>query len=122
MRRALAILVLSAINSAWIAPLAFADSESSLPACCRKNGAHRCSMGRTEVPSSEIGIRAMRECTECPASTAAQCDDSVALIDHPQTIRGEFAIHFTLPVHSDPLSVAFFSKSHRKRGPPADNA
>lgn len=121
MRRALAILLLAAIHVPLIAPLALADSESSLPACCRKNGAHHCSM--KTGPADELGFGAVREqCTQCPISIAAQTNDSVALIEHPQIFQGTFAVHSTIRWNDDPLSRLWVSRSHQKRGPPADIA
>jgi len=43
MQRGIAIVLALVFSSLLIAP-AFAAPGSNLPACCRKNGAHRCSM------------------------------------------------------------------------------
>jgi hypothetical protein len=60
MRRALAIFLLVGFSFPLIAPLfASGPSESSLPACCRRDGKHHCTMGATmegQVPSSDRTI------------------------------------------------------------------
>jgi hypothetical protein len=44
MRRALASLLLATISFPLIAATLLVDSEPKVPACCRRNGAHHCSM------------------------------------------------------------------------------
>jgi hypothetical protein len=54
MRRALASLLLATISFPLIAGTLFADLESKVPACCRRNGAHHCSM--TGQPAQRGGF------------------------------------------------------------------
>lgn len=67
MRRALAMLLLAAFSFPLIAPaLAAAPDESSLPMCCRRNGAHHCAMAdmTVAVPSRYQSVGARCPC--CP--------------------------------------------------------
>ena len=54
MRRVLAITLLIAFTSPLVAPLfaATADPQASLPACCRRHGAHHCGMAAAGTATS----------------------------------------------------------------------
>jgi hypothetical protein len=67
MRRALSILLTLAFG---FGPLAFAigyDDGASLPACCRRHGAHHCAMGTdTRSGSSSEDTPALTAPSHCP--------------------------------------------------------
>lgn len=44
MRRALASFLIAVFSVPLVAALAFVDTGSNVPACCRRNGRHHCSM------------------------------------------------------------------------------
>jgi hypothetical protein len=54
LRRLLAITLLIAFGSPLVLPLfaATSDQQTSLPACCRRHGAHRCTLPAPESSSS----------------------------------------------------------------------
>lgn len=120
MRRASAISALTAIVYSLIAPLAFADPEANLPACCRRNGAHHCStMSQPASPVEGVGFRALHQvCPACPSTTASASDAAVALL------HSSGAIFAGLPSQASVLRQAeahyrvSFSRSRQKRGPP----
>ena len=64
MRRLLATLLLTIFSYSLISPALFAsDADSKLPACCRRNGAHRCAMSMNQSGQSSGPVRAGR----CPS-------------------------------------------------------
>jgi hypothetical protein len=56
MRRTVASLLLGLVSFPLIAPLLLADTDSDLPACCRRDGKHHCSMGLGSVGSAETSM------------------------------------------------------------------
>ena len=56
MRRVLAILLLAAFGLPVVAPLLASgqDLEQSLPACCRRHGAHHCMIGATHSNAPSV--------------------------------------------------------------------
>jgi len=116
MRRFLSFVLLAAIGLPAVAPaLALAqDTESSLPACCRRHGAHHCSMPR---PSSSAPAFSER-CPSFPQpSTAASQTSGFALIATPRLTAGYQASllvqHPTTALRSSSHDFALY-----KRGPP----
>ena len=72
MRRALALLLLVGFSFPLIAPaLTAPPDESTLPACCRRAGAHHCAMGDVTavVPARSHSIAA--KCPCCPFGRVA---------------------------------------------------
>jgi hypothetical protein len=69
MRRVLAITLLIAFASPLVAPLfaATADSEASLPACCRRHGAHHCGGAMAGITATSPALSA----PPCPCYPAA---------------------------------------------------
>lgn len=63
MRRVRALLLVFLFVFSLIGPAFFVDADSNLPACCRRNGKHRCGM-MAETPSSGLSVHAPR--TKCP--------------------------------------------------------
>ena len=111
------VLLLALFSSSMIAPLLFAsDDDSRQPACCRRNGAHKCSV--TTGASSLSG----------PALFAAPCRSYAG----PQTLprpsatgRAVTSDTIDLVSNKSPLLSArdrryrvAFDDSHQKRGPP----
>jgi len=117
-RRASAISVLAAICFSLIAPLALADPKSTLPACCRRNGAHHCSMPEDDgAPSS--GFQAVFEkCPLFPLSTAAPpCGSAAAVESSTATFALPLSRSF-LARETESRPHHFFHDARQKRGPP----
>ena len=106
----LAIFCISLVN-----PLLFgSDSDSRLPACCRRNGAHKCSMV-TPVSSG-------------PGWFAARCNSYPGPQPFPPPVGAEPAVGsntdaelvFGKPPSVNTLhgSAVSFDRSNQKRGPP----
>jgi len=124
MRRLLSIALLAAFSLPLIAPvLALASaSDANLPACCRRNGTHHCSMLRmqTESSSSTPNFSAIPE--RCPAYPAV-----ITPAKH-----GDLAIHTASLIFAGAVSHPSFrpqtiararvslDRSRQKRGPPTN--
>jgi hypothetical protein len=119
MRRLLSLVLLAAFGLPAVAPvLALGqETESSLPACCRRNGAHHC-MGSMQRPPSSAPAFSER-CPSFPQpSTAPSQINSFALVSAP---RPTVAQRASLLVQQ--LSSALHPSTHDfalyKRGPPS---
>jgi hypothetical protein len=116
MRCSIAILLALVFGGAPILP-AFASSvESTLPACCRKTGKHRCMlrMGSSDVSFAAIG----EKCPYSPHATAAMHVETFT----PTLSQAIFAGIVRHPSVS-PQTEAGYRASHlrskQKRGPPS---
>ena len=119
LRRLWAIFLLTFLGVSLISPAVSADSDSNLPACCRRFGKHHCSVSVN--PSSGPTVRS----AVCPSFPGAAA---------PGIVRGAFGLILTASLFflfvSRPLPAnvvrgaawAFLGGSHRKRGPPISSA
>jgi len=119
--RASAISLLAAIGFSLIAPGVLLDAESNLPACCRRNGAHRCTMNMdAPAPSSGTALQAIRQnCPWFPLAIATPARSDTAM---PAPAAAIFAALIGAPsiqVQAEAHYRVSLSRSHQKRGPPA---
>jgi hypothetical protein len=116
MRRLMAISITLLLGFALAAPL-FANSSSSLPQCCRRNGVHRCAGGMTRDADRSVSSIESR-CPAFPRAIAAPALHGFAL-----TIsRGPDAPLFAHPSAAPQTEAHYriaFARSRQKRGPPA---
>ena len=103
MRRLLSLVLLAAFGFPAVAPvLALGqDTESSLPACCRRNGAHHCSMGNMQRQSTSApALSEHCPCFPQPSISPSQLN-SFALVSAPRLSHS----HNDLPllVHSSSM-------------------
>lgn len=115
MRRALAISITLLLGLTLAAPL-FAASSSSLPQCCRRNGAHHCSgemAGGAERSFTAVGAR----CPAFPKATAAPTlhDFAVSAAGGAET---PVFVHPTSAPQTEARYRVAFARSRQKRGPP----
>jgi len=118
-RRALAIALLGLFSFWLIPPSAFAsDPEAGLPACCRRNGKHHCSvMSATEQASGPAlhaspcnffpGIAGVTASPKAGVATAP----IVSCVSHACTPADRHADELPHPV--------LFHSPRQQRGPPA---
>jgi hypothetical protein len=52
-QRIVAAGLLCLLTNSWLAPLLFSDPQSNLPACCRRDGKHRCSLIQMAGPATD---------------------------------------------------------------------
>lgn len=120
MRRASAISVLLALACSLIAPALFADPESTLPECCRRDGSHHCAMnsrGADESAGPEIQLQ--ERCPSFPLAPAVQTGDSSASMGGSGALFAGLVSHPAIQPQTEARARVSFSRSRQKRGPPA---
>ena len=123
MRRLLAILLLLIPGLPLVSPLivAAAGQDASLPACCRRNGAHHCSamMSADAGSSAATRIQALRErCPSYPAAAVSVFHGDTAAITSALFLH----VHPELESSSFDRSASVSSRIDRTkhdRGPPS---
>lgn len=117
MRRASAILLLIAFSLPLIAA-PFADSDSNLPACCRRLGKHHC--GMVTGDSSSGPALARRDCPYLPTLSAVAVPAVVVLPQSSSVSTSPIVIvQPAVLVRSRHRCGVSLDKSHQKRGPPS---
>lgn len=122
MRRALAALLMLVFSFPLIAPafVSASPDESSLPACCRRNGQHHCAMNAISLASG-VSKRYVTIAATCPWAPFAH----VALM-LPHALSSRRAPAVVAPL-AGPAAVVCaaeagyrisFHRSRQKRGPP----
>ena len=120
MRGLLATILGLALGAPLVSPL-LASSPKSLPACCRRNGKHRCMMA-VQVSSGGPSLGAPRTvCPHFPQRATASHNNGLqapatfaffaAIVSHP-TDHSQTEAHRRIAL----------SRSHQKRGPPLVSA
>ena len=131
MRRLLSISLLLLLVLPIVSPLfAATPSEANLPACCRRNGKHHCSMGSImgtmgtalQTSSSQSPTAqspALRE--KCPYLLTVQAP--AHLIFTPDEVQASLYTgilsHPAVHAKTEALLKISFDRSRNKRGPPA---
>lgn len=123
MRRILAILVLLAFGLPGITPLLApsGDMQSDLPACCRRNGKHHCTMqleGRAASISSATSVAAPSpKCPFYPKGIPVS-HQTPFVLDRSQAIYAGIVSHPTSIAQIEARRRISASRSNQKRGPP----
>ncbi|MGI8745430.1 MAG: hypothetical protein ACR2NN_23230 [Bryobacteraceae bacterium] len=121
MRRISATLLLGIISFSLIGP-AFAGADSKLPACCRRDGKHRCAMmnmAGQEESSSGLAVNAARQkCPNYPKAGAVQAYSKTVLLTSFQTMSALTLRHPAIQKQTETHYPISFSRSRQKRGPP----
>jgi hypothetical protein len=118
MRRILAIGLLLLFASAYVLPMVMTDAEQNLPACCRANGKHHCSMMDKIPSSSGDGFHVIRAKCPCwPAGTVSSSRQDV-FVCSAALIYGELISHPALFAQAEVRYVVSQARSHQERGPP----
>jgi len=117
MRRAVSILIIALF---WLAPLSLllpGTDEANLPICCRRHGAHHCSM--PSEAAQRIGttpsFAAPDHCPRYPASATAA--NTVFALVLPVSAETHARAMFHISVHT--AQYPGQPRSHSGRGPPA---
>lgn len=123
LRRASAILLLVVFSFPLISPMLFARSESTLPACCRRDGKHHCSMESKADSPQPSGASALEGApSRCPLFPKGSTMPSAGKTSVPRP-----AWLLQAPVRSYPAATEqtearyriSFSRVWQKRGPPS---
>jgi hypothetical protein len=121
-RRLSATLLLAAISFPLVAlvALASADRDSSIPACCRKDGKHKCAMSEMSDEISGSSFRVTSRCPMFPTSGAAPvCSSSTGALVPSSDQVGEIAAPVNRSEQAELLYRISFNRSRQKRGPPS---
>jgi hypothetical protein len=112
---AIALLLVFAGDTAL--PALLADSESSLPACCRRDGKHHCAMMEKETAGPSWRT-VTRKCPLFPKSAVAFFTDQAAppAASH---FAGWIASHPVNKAQTEVLYRISHSRTRQKRGPPS---
>ena len=116
MRRAFSLLLLALFSFPLIAQALAWNPASTLPACCRKAGAHHCSM------DSHSGSGPQLIQLRCPLFPQSGTVSAGARLSAPPSSTQEDAnqlFGFSTPAQSNFAPVLTLPGSIRKRGPPS---
>ena len=120
LKRASAILLLVFFSFSLIGPEAFADNDSELPACCRRDGKHHCASMEPahRQPSSAPAVKAVRQCMNFPKANAVRAFSSTILLNASQAFFASIVTHPAVHPQTEARQRVSFSRSRQKRGPP----
>jgi hypothetical protein len=114
------LLLVFAGNTAL--PALFADPESNLPACCRRDGKHHCAMmdmvGMDQHDGGAYWKSTPQRCTQFPKGGASLCAVKIAP-QRTSEIGPIVASHPTVAAQTEVLYRISHSRSREKRGPPS---
>jgi len=122
--RAWAITVLLLLQVNLVAPFLsawMAGSEAALPACCRRTGAHGCSM-QHNPPQREAGAgwhALSKPCAAFPAILSIPSSSTPVVLTAQLAISALFTSHPNSPLQTEARGRVSWHRSHQKRGPPA---
>jgi len=119
MRRILAIGLLLLFSSAYVLPMVMSDDEQELPACCRRDGKHHCSMMDKPSQSGEPAFQTLR--AKCPCWPVGRVSSSRhdGIICAAAMIYGELLSHPATFPQTEVRYIISKTRSHQKRGPPS---
>ena len=119
MRRAVATLVVALTGFVPLSPALVSTSDSNLPACCHRGGAHHCSTEAQPDSTGGASIAAVQtKCPLYPKSTAAVRGQDFAIAASSKTHAPEAAAQ-RAAIGEKEVPPAQFDHSPHKRGPPA---
>ena len=120
MRRGTSILLL-AIFVLGSLPAALGDNEASLPACCRRNGAHHCSMSRLRAAILASGQPIISAPSTCPSYPGESALTTAPLYGIAPAAAAELALPTTPHTPAAPCAAARVSAARTRpsRAPPA---
>jgi len=117
MRRLLSILLLAAFGLPVIAPaLALGEApDAHLPACCRRNGAHHCTM---RLPSSTNAPALSSICPRFPQPSATTPTGTSTALASVTTVQLFELTSLTPTQRAEAQRRLSRERSRHKRGPP----
>ncbi len=114
------LLLVFAGNTAL--PALFADPESNLPACCRRDGKHHCAMmdmaGIDQDDGEAYWKSTPQKCAEFPKCGAGLCAGKIGP-QRTSEIGPIVSSHLTVAAQTEVLYRISHSRCREKRGPPS---
>lgn len=98
---------------AFTAPAAF-----SVPACCRKAGAHQCTMHSSEAPTSGHSLRNQPKCPFAQGSFTAAFHLDYCSVATAQSVYAGLIQHPAISPQTEANYRISYDRSRQKRGPP----
>ena len=122
MRRILAAMLVLLFGYTPIAPAFAANSDSLLPACCRRTGQHHCSMMSAYGDPDQGQPHIQSAPSRCPLfpHSAIVCHSSFLL--GVSRVHGNITHYPAFPANTESPHRSSISRGHQKRGPPAFSA
>ncbi len=118
MSRFLASLLLALFSWSLISPAALAETDSNVPACCRRTGLHRCKIVSQGTGSAGAGIDAAR-CPQFPGVRALPAAAKLSgLTKSSQAFYTSIVGHPATHAQTEALYRISYSRAGQKRGPP----
>jgi len=117
MRRLCATLLLALFSFVLGGPALFADTDSNLPACCRRLGQHHCTLVSPEQTSGPA-IR-LAPCASFPNALATPVSAKAGLRKAPCDVTAPVDVYADGRVLPGVQCRATARDSHSERGPPA---
>jgi len=115
-RRILATLVLAAISFTLV-PLTLLGADEDTPACCRKDGKHKCAMSGMEDESGPT-LHPVSQCPMLPPANAAPISAAIAVLAPKRDQIASITATLNSPEQAEAQYHVSFSRSRQKRGPP----
>jgi hypothetical protein len=122
MRRALASLLLVLFSFPLIAPAFTPSADAQLPACCRRDGKHHCSMAAGDLEQNGPVFQAIRpQCPCFPSGTPSSIPDqrSNAILGSAPSVFVSFHSDSVVQRSTEAFPPSALSRAHQKRGPPS---
>jgi hypothetical protein len=120
-QRACAILLLVFFSFSLIGPEAFVDSDSKLPACCRRGGKHHCASmdpAHKQESAATPAVKATRQCASFPKTDGVRALSTTTLPPASQAFFASIVTHPAVQPQTEARQRISFSRSRQKRGPP----
>lgn len=122
MRRLAATVLAGFFGFAPIGPALFADADSNLPACCRRDGKHHCAMlGMPDAQAAPSGAAVTAWGDRCPCFPTAWAfppDTQTALPADSQLAFAWVLKHPAVQAQAEADHRISFNRSRQERGPP----
>lgn len=117
-RRILAILLMAVFCFPLIGPALFAsDADSNLPACCRRNGSHQCSIMARRSQAAGPAVEAGK-CFSFPVTTVFPGNRTAGSPGIAQVNFSGLVSHPAARPPAEALCRISYSRAGQKRGPP----
>jgi hypothetical protein len=116
-QRLISAMLLGWFSFMLIAPFLPVESESRLPACCRRDGKHHCVMPTAQIQSGTAFSAPNRPCPHFPQTTAVPHrigDHLVAVSGSSELVK----IHTIKHAENEAQYRVSLASSRQERGPP----